>query len=239
MRDLPPPLPPAQRTVGQLIGETIRAYGDNFWRVLPLGLALAAVDQARVRQSVGVTVLIFLAGAPLLVAAYVRACAVILDARVTKAAIVTAFLVYVPFPVLNAIFILPGLAWFAFFGLAVPAALAEGLRVREALTRGRALGTADFAHAFGSMCALVLVVGVAEITLARLLDSQGNSSQRVALFLSDLVLSPLLYLGGAMLYVDQAARVGSRRPDRRRRDAHLHPPLDPDVAGRADAEGKP
>ena len=38
--------------------------------------------------------------------------------------------------------------------------------------------------------------------------------------LADLVLSPLLYLGGALLYLDQAARVGSRRtPDNEGDDA--------------------
>ena len=45
MPELPPPLPPAERTVGQLVAETIRAYGDNFWRALPLGIPLALVDQ--------------------------------------------------------------------------------------------------------------------------------------------------------------------------------------------------
>ena len=39
--ELPPPLPPAERTVGQLVAETIRAYGANFWRVLPLGVPIA------------------------------------------------------------------------------------------------------------------------------------------------------------------------------------------------------
>ena len=238
MRDLPEPLPPAERTIGQLIGETIRTYGDNFWRVLPLGLALAAADQADVHEGVPATILIYLAAGPLFAAAYLRACSIVLGAPVTRAAAFTAILVYLPFPVLH-IFILPGLAWFAFIGLGVPAALAEGLDVRAALTRGRALGTADFVHAFGSLCALVLVVGVAETTLTALLHSQGETGVRVAQFLADLVLSPLLFLGGAMLYGDQAARVGSRRPDRRRRDAHLHPPLDADVAGSADAEGKP
>ena len=32
--ELPPPLPPGDRTVGQLVAETIRTYGDHFWRVL-------------------------------------------------------------------------------------------------------------------------------------------------------------------------------------------------------------
>ena len=42
MPELPAALPPAERTVGQLIAETIRAYGDNFWRALPLGIPIAA-----------------------------------------------------------------------------------------------------------------------------------------------------------------------------------------------------
>ena len=53
MAELPKPLPPQERTVGQLVGETIRAYGDNFWRALPLGLPLALVDEASVHRSLG------------------------------------------------------------------------------------------------------------------------------------------------------------------------------------------
>ena len=52
MRDLPPPLPPEKRTIGQLIAETIRAYGDRFWRLLPLGLPLAIADQLSVREHI-------------------------------------------------------------------------------------------------------------------------------------------------------------------------------------------
>jgi hypothetical protein len=238
MPELPPPLPPGERTVGQLIAETIRAYGRHFWASLPLGLALAIVDQARAHHLTVGTALIFWAATPLMVAAYVRACCTVLGTRVGRDAVVVAVLVYLPFPALLTLFVLPGLAWFAFAGLAVPAALVERLPVRQALARGRELGRADFVHSFGSLCALVVVVGVAEQTLSVLLDTQGGSSLRVALFLADLVLTPLLFLGGAMLYGDQAARVGSARPDRRSRDADLHPAVDPDPARRPDAEGK-
>ena len=75
MRDLPPPLPPAERTVGQLVGETIRAYGERVLRLLPLGLPLAVVDQARVHETASTQALIFWAAAPFVVAAYVYACA--------------------------------------------------------------------------------------------------------------------------------------------------------------------
>ena len=36
---------PETRTVGQLVADTIRLYGERFWRVLPLGLSVAVVDQ--------------------------------------------------------------------------------------------------------------------------------------------------------------------------------------------------
>src|SRR5437764_9162645 len=42
----PVALPPAERTIGQLVAEPIRFYGEHLWQVLPLGLSLAAVDVA-------------------------------------------------------------------------------------------------------------------------------------------------------------------------------------------------
>jgi hypothetical protein len=238
MRDLPPPLPPQERTIGQLIAEAIRAYGNRFWRVLPLGLPVAIVDQACAGQPRGVTVLIYWAAGPLFVVAYMQGCAIVYDASWNWTAFGVGLLIYAAFPPLRALFLLPGLAWFAFIGLAVPAALVERRRFREALARGRELGAADYIHALGSLAALVVVVGVAEGALAVLLHSQSASGLRVAVFLADLVLSPLLYLGGALLYEDQVTRVGSpRHQRRRRRHADLHPPLDADTAGRPDPEG--
>ena len=232
-RELPPPLPPDKRTVGQLVAETIRLYGQHFWRALPLGLALAVADQLSVRQTAGVQMLVYWALTPVFVTAFIWACRLVHERQPTRTAIAVAFLVYLPFPALRAVFILPGVAWFALLGLAVPAAMLEGLRFRDALVRGRELGTADYAHALGSLAALVVVVGIAGNTLSALLHTQGDNGQRVAVFLSDLVLSPLLFLGGALLYLDQAARVvGSAR-------AALHPPLDAHPAGRHDAQVEP
>ncbi|HUK44007.1 MAG TPA: hypothetical protein VLV28_01810 [Gaiellaceae bacterium] len=238
MRDLPPPLPPRERTIGQLIAEAIRAYGNRFWRVLPLGLPLAIVDQACAGQPLGAQVLIYWAAAPLFVAAFVQGCVIVYDASWKWTAFGVGLLIYAVFPPLRAAYLIPGLAWFAFIGLAVPAALVERRRFRDALVRGRELGTADYFHALGSLAALVIGVGVAEYALEFLLRSQSDSGLRVAVFLADLVLSPLLYLGGALLYEDQVARVGSpRHQRRRRRHADLHPPLDADTAGRPDPEG--
>jgi hypothetical protein len=235
--ELPAPLPPGERTVGQLVAETIRAYGQSFWRVLPLGLPLAIADQLSVRQPAERQMLVYWAATPLFAAAFVWACAQVHRRRPTVTAMAAAVLIYLPFPALRALYILPGIAWFALIGLAVPAAMVEGLGLRAALQRGRRLGIADYVHALGSLAALVIVVGIAGNTLSALLHTQGDNGQRVAVFLSDLVLSPLLFLGGALLYLDQAARVGSRRPQRRsRRDADLHPPVDADAAGRPDPQ---
>jgi len=214
MPELPPALPPRERTVGQLVGESIRAYGDNFWRALPLGIPLALVDQACVHRTSGIQILIFLAAAPLMAAAYLWACSIVHRVRPAGWPFLLALLIYLPFPVLRAIYILPAVAWFALVGLAVPAALVERKRLRAGFSRGLELGRADYVHALGSLAALVIVVGIGEITLTTLLHSMGDASGRVSQALADLVLTPLLYLGGAMLYLDQAARVGSSRSAR-------------------------
>jgi hypothetical protein len=229
--ELPPPLPPAERTVGQLVAETIRAYGASFWRLLPLGLPLAIVDQLSVREGSRMQMLVYWAATPLFVAAYIWACKVLLRARPTNLAVRVAVLIYLPFPALRAVFILPGLAWFAMIGLAVPAAMVERLGFRDSLVRGRRLGTADYVHALGSLAALVVVVGIAADTLSALLHTQGDNGRRLAVFLSDIVLSPMLYLGGALLYVDQAARVVGFRGD-----GALHPPVDPEPTRRSDPQ---
>jgi len=238
--ELPAALPPAERTVGQLIAETIRAYGDNFWRVLPLGIPIAASTQISLGPSANVQTLVLLAFAPLVAASFVRACQLMHGSRPTVRAYVLALLIFAPVPFLVRLIVLPAVAWLALFGLAVPASLVEHLGFRAALERGRRLGTADYVHAVGSLAAAVIVVGVSELTLIALLRSQGENGQRVAHALADIVLTPLLYLCGALLYVDQAARIGSRRPDRRRRpDADLHPALDTDPAGRPDPQVEP
>jgi hypothetical protein len=235
--DLPPPLPPAERTVGQLVAETIRAYGSNFWRVLPLGLPIAASSQVSLGYDANVQMVVLFAFSPLIALGYVYACNLVHKVRPNRTAYAIAVLVFAPVPLLVRAAVLPAVAWLALFGLAPVAAMVEHLGFRASLGRGRRLGTADFVHALGSLAALVIVVAISELTLIALLRSQGDNGQRIAHALADLVLSPLLYVGGALLYADQAARVGSGRPHRRsRRNADLHPPLDADPAGRPDPQ---
>jgi hypothetical protein len=229
---LPRALPPGQRTVGQLVAETIRAYGANFWRALPLGVPFAAATQIGLSHSANFQTLVLLALTPAIALAYVVACRLVVASKPSTTAYAVAVVVFVPVPFLTRVYVLPALAWLAFLGLAVPAAIAEGLGFRAALTRGRRLAGADYVHAFGSLCALAIVVVLSELTLIGLLRTQGDSGARVAHALADLVLTPLFYLGGALLYGDQAARVRSRGAD-------VHSPLDPDAAGSADTQVEP
>ena len=239
-RELPPPLPPSERTVGQLVAETIRAYGDNFLRALVLGVPIAVATQIGLGRGLDVQTMALVAFAPAVVIAFLRACSLVHRVRPTATAFAVGVLVFVPVPILVRVFVLPAVAWLALFGLAVPAAMVERLGFRAALRRARQLALADFGHALGGLSALVIVVVVSEFTLILLLRSQGENGDRVAHLLADVILTPLLYLGGALLYHDQAARVGSGRPRRRsRRDADLHPPVDADAARGADPQVEP
>jgi len=211
-RPLPPPLPPAQRTVGQLVGEAIRAYGARFWRGLALGIPVVAANALVWQRSsddlrlVGLPLTAFLISI-----SYVMAIGLVNGVPVATRRGVLAYLVavaiFVPVPLLVAIFILPGLVWLSLFGLAIPAILVEGLGVRAALRRGLALARADFVHAVGSLFTLAVVVILSQSVLVFILRGFGDADRSTGLFLASVVLSPLLFVGTALLYVDQAARV--------------------------------
>ena len=222
-RPLPPPLPPAERTVGQVVAEAIRLYGARWAPALLLGLPIALVDQASEGRSLGVQTLILWAGAPLVTAAFVGAVALVAPTEVPRRALLTAYasglLVFGPVPALVRLYVLPALAWLALFGLSVPAAAIERLGVRAALARGRQLAAADYVHALGSLCALGIVYFVTRALLFFLLRGQADAAERVAAFLGDVVVSPLLYLGAALLYFDQAARLSVAETDGKIRTA--------------------
>ena len=218
-RPLPPPLPPAQRTVGQLVGEAIRAYGAPFWRALGLGVPVVIANALVWKSPSGGQRLAVLPATALLVSlSYVAAVALVLGApllrRQTIAAYLVAVLIFLPVPVLAAIYILPGLAWLALFGLAVPAALVENLGVRAALGRGIRLARADYIHVLGGLATLALVLIISQFTLYFVLREYAENTRLIAAALAALVVSPLVFLGSALLYVDQEARLRLRE-DRR------------------------
>jgi hypothetical protein len=236
---LPPPLPPEERTVGQLVAETINLYRRRFWASLGLGLGPAAA-------AVGVTVIpgwwalafVLTGGVLLMTASYVRAVTIVepgpLDRSVLWTGVAAGYAVFLPAPFLYSFFILPAVVWLALFGLAVPAALLERLGFRDSLRRGLALARADLVHSIGSLATLVIVAFLTSTVLFFLLHSGSEAARAVAAFLSLLVISPILFLGAALLYFDQAARATKRR-----NDADVHHALQPDRPGSPDAEGEP
>lgn len=113
-------------------------------------------------------------------------------------------------------FAIVAILWLGLAGHAVPAVMAERLGVVAALRRTVELGRADYVHAAGSFAALALLFGLTRTALGLLLRSQADTTVRVAIFLADTVLSPLLFLGAAIVYVDLEARVGSTRDERRK-----------------------
>jgi hypothetical protein len=246
-KELPPPLPPESRTVGQLIAESLRLYGARFWPSLALGIgpALVGAGIAELPRTLE-WLLVPTVGTALWSAAYIGACRLALGTGSANTAVAfgAGCLAFAPLLV-QRIAVVPGfdlltLAFFAFVSLAVPAALKERLRFADAVRRGIRLARADYVHALGSLAALVIVIFLSGLVLVVLLHGFGDQAIRAAALISLLVLAPVFLLGAALLYVDQSARVvsSSTRP-RRRRDADVHPALEPDGAGRADAEVEP
>jgi hypothetical protein len=218
-RPLPPPLPPERRTVGQLVGEAIRAYGARFWQGLTLGLPVVLANGIVWRQSADDRGLALIPLTALLISvSYVlavgRVNGVSVLSRRGAAAYVLAVVIFLPVPLLVAIFVLPGLIWLSLFGLAVPAVLVEGLGVRSALGRGLALARVDFIHVLGGLATLALVVIISQFSLYFVLREYADNTRMIAAALAALVVSPVVFLGSALLYVDQVARLGSREERR-------------------------
>ena len=212
-RPLPPPLPPAERTVGQLVAETIKLYGRRFMSALPIGLVVAAINQLTVdadRLAVGA---ILIGAAPVFSAAYAYACQLEAESVARRSwlvAIVAGTIVFVPAALFFPWFALAAVLWLGLAGLAVPAAMREGTSVAGSLRRGFELGRVDYLHAAGALATLVILFFLMRIGLALVLESQADNTVRTAIFLSDAVLAPMLFLGGVILYEDQTARLERR-----------------------------
>jgi hypothetical protein len=218
-RPLPPPLPPETRTVGQLVGEAIKLYGADFWRALALGVPVVIVNALAWTEGLGAgRVALVPLSAALLSVSYVGASVIVtgapLRSRATAVAYGIAVLVFLPFPVLVSAFVLPGLAWLALFGLAVPATIAERLGLRSGFARGYHLARADFVHVLGGLATLALIVIISQFSLYFVLREFAENTRIAAAALAALVVSPLVFLGSAILYVDQKARLD--RPARGR-----------------------
>ncbi len=216
---LPQALPPETRPVGQLIAETLRLYGRTFSQALPLGLTLAVADQIFRDLAFGAQVLALLAFSPLFSLSYAGAVAVVTGARPPLSrwalAVVLGTIAFVPAAFLLPWFALLAFAWLAVVGLVVPVVMIEGGDARSAFARALRLARADYIHALGSLATLAILFFLTRLMLALLLRGAGDQAERIAVFLADLVLAPVLFLGSALLYFDQAARLESKSRDRK------------------------
>jgi len=208
----PAALPPEERTVGQLVAESIHAYGERFFACLALGVgpALIAILTVHVSRRA------WLVLAPTVVAAvlsvsFTGASVIVLKHRPSWRRLVAAWafgwLVLAPVPFLVLAFLLPALAWLAAVGLVVPVLVVEELAPRAAVARAWRLARADYVHALGSLATLAIVVFLTQAVLAFVLRGVGGAAVWVAYVLANVVVSPLLFLGASLLYVDQTARV--------------------------------
>ncbi len=236
---------PAERTVGQLIADAIRLYGHRFWRSLGLGIPAAAFTVGASFLDGGPRIGYGIAVGPLaLAASYVWAVMLATGGRNAPwRALLTGIVAFLPLAasrvlIFSGVYVV-ALAWFALVGLAVPSVLVEGRGLRDALRYGLRLARADFVHAFGTVAALAIVVIISIFSLSLLLAGFGSQSITISAVLAVVVMSPLFFLGSALLYLDQRARLESGSPRQRRRDARLHHAVEPDRAGRADAEVEP
>jgi hypothetical protein len=216
VHDVPPPLPPAERTVGQLVAESLRLYGRRFWPSLALGVPPAILNLlARVLDDTLLLVVVPIAGGLLLSLSYVGAVALASEQPIAVArAIAGGVLVFIPFPFFTAFFILPGLVWLAAFGLVVPVLALERIGFWLAFLRAYKLARADFVHTLGSLATLAILVFLTQSMLFFLLRGTSDQTLDIASFVAALVVSPLLFLGSALLYFDQAAREDLRHVPR-------------------------
>jgi hypothetical protein len=205
--------------VGQVVAEAIKLYQGNFWRALALGIPVAVADQLIADRSNSEQILLLVAAAPAFSLAYAAACAIRQGEhppwRVWALAVVVGTLTFLPAAALFSWFAIAAVLWLGIAGHAVPAVMAERIGLVAALRRTIQLGRADYIHAAGSFATLALLFGLTRLALGLLLSSQADATVRVSIFLADLVISPLLYLGAAIVYVDLVARVGLSRAERR------------------------
>jgi hypothetical protein len=222
--NLPPPLPPETRTVGQLVAEALRLYGARFWPSLALGIGPALLGTAAAELDGPARVLVVLGAGPVLLSAsYAGAVAVLRPigrGRYVAVALGVGFIAFLPLCV-SRLWIFPGiyllvLGWLAFVGLGVPAALVERRGFADSLRRGTELARADYVHALGSLATLVITIFLTGLVLFFALREASDQALRVAGLLALLVLAPVFMLGAAVLYVDQAARVESSPRTRRK-----------------------
>jgi hypothetical protein len=217
-------------SLGELLAETVRLYGERFWAALSLGVVYtAAVAGAAVIHEA----LYYLVAAFMVAAAYAGAARLAAGDSFAEAwaqvalrlpvVLVLALVVGLPFVLATSylVFFLIAAAWIGLTGFAIPVAMLErenekasfAARIAYALERAITLARTELLHAAGVAAALVCVNLLLGIVLAGALAGYGENSETIAGLLAQLVLVPFFFFGLSILYFEQKARaVSSPRP---------------------------
>ncbi len=179
------------------------------------------VDQLVVDRSAETQIAVLAAASPAFSLTYAAACAIRQGdrppARVWLLAVVLGVITFLPAAVLFSWFAIAAVLWLGVAGHAVPAVMAERLGPGARPSPDGQLGRADYVHAAGSFATLVILFGLTQVALGlrarragRRDTSRVDSSSRISSSRRCCI------LGGAIVYVDLAARVGLDREERKR-----------------------
>ena len=243
-------------SVGEVLAETTRLYGDRMRAALVVGVFMLAAYVAATKAPplLGIAVLLVAQAAAFAVCTRIVA-GDQLDEAAAQAVLrapvllVLAVVVFVPFIVIGQFLFLLifAAAWLALAAFAIPVAMLEPSpggalsRLSRPLQRTLTLARVDYAHAVGVVATMVLAYVVFGLLLGRALESFAGVSQLSARALVQLVLAPFFFLGLAVLYFDQTARAVSSRRQREggASDADVRDPVEPERAGAPDASREP
>ena len=216
-------------TLGELLAETVRIYGERVWTALGLGAIYAGtlIGSALVHIA-----LHFAVASIMLVATYGAAARVVLGDTLGEAwgqvairarvLLVLAVVVGLPFVLASSylLLVLVAALWIAFVGFSVPVALVERTEERSgwagavayALERALALARTEYLHAAGVAAALLLVNLFVGIVLRVTLVGFADNTAVVAGLIAQLVLAPFVFIGLSVLYFEQRARAALSSP---------------------------
>lgn len=218
----PPPDRPLK--LGELLAETVRLYGDRIWAALGLG---AFAGCALLVTAVTPELLDILVFALVFTASYAAAARLVAGDGFAEAwaqvatrlptLLVLTLIVAIPFAIAlsQLLLIVLAVAWLAVTGFSIPVAMLEDDadaetwfdRLGHSLTRSLQLARAEYLHAMGVAAALVLLFIFLGFYLGVALGGLADVSSVVAAVLVRVVLAPLFFLGFAVLYFEQRARV--------------------------------
>jgi hypothetical protein len=218
----PPPDRPLK--LGELLAETVRLYRERIWAALGLGAFVGCALLVTAATPDLVDILVF---ALVFTAAYAAAARLVAGDAFAEAwaqvvtrlptLLVLTLIVSIPFALAlsQLLLLVVAVAWLAFTGFSIPVAMLEDKgdaqtwfdRLGYSLTRSLELARAEYLHALGVAAALVLLFLLLGFYLGAALGGLADVSSAVAAALVRLVLAPLFFLGFAVLYFDQRARV--------------------------------